>query len=1299
MTKRIAIIAVVTAAALIAHLPVWPTPRALGIEQPAAAASFVDFARRARAGESLEVVFFGASLTWGANASDPLRTSYRAEVARRLEREYPQARFRFHDAAIGGTGSQLGVFRLDRDVLARKPDLLFLDFSANDDITSDTPETLASYEAILRRLVAEARVPVVQVIFPFKWNVAAKSTAGMKRRDAHLALAAAYGTAVGDAISLAIDRVGRGETTLETLWPVDGVHPCDEGYQLFADAAWDAFQAAVQGGKVCRPPAALLHADTYMRAVRQPLFESAPLPAGWQVGRPNLTSAFFDFLMSRWLDDVVIASRAEAKPAEEPPPQPARLRAHFTGRMVMLLGETTKTSGKYRVWIDGKPIEHESPWTKEKTDLFDAGAFAERIGGNGHHAQVIATGLDGAAEHLLEIEPVLEPGQELRLESLCVAGPDAAVTLAWAAGPSPHAVNTQVQGDEPTAAAELVRGITVPEGFRVELFAAEPDVSQPIAITTDARGRLWVVENYSYPEWRTTGTDRVVILEDADGDGRFDSRKVFLDGGRNLTGITLGHGGVWLLSPPELVFVPDRNRDDMPDGPAEPILDGFNAKTIGHNVVNGLLWGPDGWLYGRHGITATSRVGRPGDPDSARTTIDCSIWRVHPETRRFEVVARGTTNPWGLDYDDYGEMIFTNNVIGHLWHLVPGAHYERMRGVDPEPHVYELMPQSADHLHWAGGAWQDSREKEGNVDPAADDLGGGHSHCGGMIYLGEMFPESYRGKIFMCNTHGKRVNVDRLEYGPRGIVGRHDPDFLKAFDTWFRGIELVSGPDGRVWIADWTDKGECHDHDGVHRTSGRIYTVLYGGPRPHETVDLNTKSDAELVALQLHRNDWFCRHAREILAERAAAGRDLSAAAVDLRRLAETHADPTRRLRGLWAAHAIGAADRRWLRGRLADEHASVRAWAVRLLVDDPTGEAVATAAPDWLGNALAQLAKHEPAGIVRLHLAGALGKLPSRIRWPIAESLADGASDADWRELALMLWYGLRGPVAEDPARAAALAAKTPMPTLRRLIARRLAFDADRSAACAAALESLLSATRGDVERRADVTSGIAAAWEGRKRLPLPASLLVIVAADPSLKRFAGPRVEPEVKPQDAAAASTAAEIARLQAAGPSTPAARQAAITAWRQKLTPDELSRADLSAGRAVWRQRCGACHVLFDEGGNVWPNLTGSGRAEADYAILNVMDPSAVVPEAWRLTQVITAEGRVLSGAVVAADDRTLTLRTMSGDVQLDREEIDELVTREQSVMPEGLWNGLTDEQVRNLVAYLASPTQVPLPASE
>ena len=208
--------------------------------------SFADFDRRARAGERLTVVFFGASLTWGANATDPGLTSYRAIVGQRLTQDYPQAHFTFRDGAIGGTGSQLGVFRLDRDVLRHRPDLVFLDFSANDNIYADDDETLASYEAIVRRILLEAKCPVVQVIFPFKWDAAAGKLPGMKRRGAHYAIAKAYNTAVGDAIALVVDRVRAGQTTLDAIWPADGVHPGDAGYSLFADAACDAFHEAVQ---------------------------------------------------------------------------------------------------------------------------------------------------------------------------------------------------------------------------------------------------------------------------------------------------------------------------------------------------------------------------------------------------------------------------------------------------------------------------------------------------------------------------------------------------------------------------------------------------------------------------------------------------------------------------------------------------------------------------------------------------------------------------------------------------------------------------------------------------------------------------------------------------------------------------------------------------------------------------------------------------------------------------------------------------------------------------------------------
>ncbi len=206
-------------------------------KRPATAkADFARFDRRARAGEHLNVVFFGASLTWGANASDPQLTSFRGLVAQRLEAAYPKARFKFWDAAIGGTGSQLGVFRLERDVLRRNPDLVFLDFSANDGISDANPETLASYESLVRRIILEAGAPVVQVIFPFMWDVTKGNTDGMKRREAHHAISKAYNTAIGDAIVLCQERVKSGQTTAQKLWPFDGVHPGDQGYVVFADA-------------------------------------------------------------------------------------------------------------------------------------------------------------------------------------------------------------------------------------------------------------------------------------------------------------------------------------------------------------------------------------------------------------------------------------------------------------------------------------------------------------------------------------------------------------------------------------------------------------------------------------------------------------------------------------------------------------------------------------------------------------------------------------------------------------------------------------------------------------------------------------------------------------------------------------------------------------------------------------------------------------------------------------------------------------------------------------------------------
>jgi lysophospholipase L1-like esterase len=397
---------------------------------------FADFDRRAQAGEHLSVVFFGASLTWGANATDPQLFSYRADMGHRLEKAYPHAHFTFHDGAIGGTGSQLGVFRLQRDVFRHHPDLVFLDFSANDDIHSANPETLASYEAIVRRIITEAHAPVVQVIFPFKWDAQAGNTNGMLRRDAHIALSHAYHTEVGDAIELVQKRLKDGTATLNEIWPADGVHPGNAGYEIFTDAAWTAFRKGVDDKVVCSAPEKMIYADTYMTSARVRISTLTPLPAGWHVGTANLTSAFYDMLMSRWLDDETIASNVVQEPGSKKPAtkpaivETAPLRVKFHGSMVMLFGECTSKSGKYKVIIDGKPTPRRSGDGKILGEDFDAGDFAKRCGGNVHLVQVLAQGLDPSTEHTLEIVPEFssQTPQELRLESICVAGGKANVT-------------------------------------------------------------------------------------------------------------------------------------------------------------------------------------------------------------------------------------------------------------------------------------------------------------------------------------------------------------------------------------------------------------------------------------------------------------------------------------------------------------------------------------------------------------------------------------------------------------------------------------------------------------------------------------------------------------------------------------------------------------------------------------------------------------------------------------------------------------------------------------------------------
>lgn len=983
--------------------------------------------------------------------------------------------------------------------------------------------------------------------------------------------------------------------------------------------------------------------------------------------------------------------------------------------------------------------------------------------------------------------------------------------------------NTQEEVIPPLKPAEALATVKAPTGFQVTLFAHEPDVRQPIGMAFDARGRVWIAENYTYGEsavnFDLSQNDRIVLLEDRDGDGQADQRKVFLDGLKRLSSVETGFGGVWALAPPNLLFIPDRDGDDIPDGEPEIVLDGWDTSAARHNIVNGLRWGPDGWLYGRNGILATSLIGLPGSPPSERTPINCGIWRYHPTLRKFEVVCHGTTNPWGHDWDANGQLFFINTVIGHLWHAIPGAHFRRMYGEDLNPHVYELIEQTADHVHWdaANEEWTALRTKEAS--PGTDAAGGGHAHSGLMIYEGDSWPEEYRGRMFTLNFHGRRINQDALERAGATYVGKHKPDLLRFGDPYFRGIDLAYGPDGGVYVLDWSDIGECHDNDGIHRTSGRIYKVQWkgDGPTPANSrgkVDLPKLTPTELATQAVEGSEWNSRQARLLLRQRAQSGENLSQVDAYLKGLwSKSDVADKQLLRSLWSLHNLNLVDEAWLIERLAHPNEHIRVWAVQFLVESsaPSERAIA---------ALQKLATTEQSGLVLTFLASALQRMPAEARFPLAAELGKREEYADDRVLPLMIWYGVEQATPAHPLAAVGVIQQSRMPRITKNIARRLTGEIETQPEAVAALVSQLNTTS-DAAQRLAILKGMAAALDGWLKAPKPAQwdavveriesqgddaakqlvreislvfgsgraveqLKAIATASnqpPAVRRrairsLAEARVngaaelvtaligdrdvaeeavrslaavgEPKLaeilleryprllqpgkaavievlasRPADAPRLLDAVEqgkiaaddiqafqLRQIQLSGNADLQARVARlwpklrliegdrlkqIAELRERLTPESLASADKLAGQRVYEQSCAKCHKLFGRGETIGPELTGAQRNNLNYWLENIVDPSASVATNFRMSLIALEDGRVLNGVVLQQNERSLAVQTPTERLTIDRSLVEEVKPSELSLMPNGLLDQLSEQQLRDLFAYLMSPTD-PQPAA-
>ena len=940
-----------------------------------------------------------------------------------------------------------------------------------------------------------------------------------------------------------------------------------------------------------------------------------------------------------------------------------------------------------------------------------------------------------------------------------------------------------------------VESMTLQEGFDMNVFAAEPMITQPMAFCWDHKGRLWIAENRDYESrgggFSGSGDSRILILEDTDRDGVADKRTVFMEGLAFPAAIAVGFDGLFLGAPPHLLFVPDRDGDDKADmDDIEVRLTGWGIQDR-HETLNSFRWGPDGWLYGCQGFATYSKVRKPSGserlyrhndpfPEDLYTDegveINGGVFRYHPTKDIFEVVAHGFSNPWGLDFDAKGNIFITACVIPHLWHVIPGGIYHRQGGRHFNPYVYSDIRTIATHRHRS-------------------------AHGGARVYQSDAFPDRYQGSIFMANIHEHAILVDEVEPSGSGFKGRHGEDFALANNAQWVGFSMEIGPEGAVYALDWHD-GDICGKEILNKDTGRVFRVQakesLAEDWPGRYDDLATMSTADLVALQSSPSAWHANRARLALQERAETGELDRDDMAPLHALLNNVQEPVeRRLRALWGLYVSGALDEIDLIGRVGDRDPNIRAWAIRLLAEPGKWSQTSLAWIDALAGA-------DPSPVVRLAIASALQRMPHENRWPIANNLLNRAEDADDHNIPKMIWFAVEPLVGEDPEMAMGhLAKQAQIPMVREFIARRAVdgghldtvVNALAQGASAAILVDWLRGALAGLEGKADIetpeqwpsvfarlsthssssvqdlavalgqrlgdsrateamiamvddssadadTRGRALRALAKQREPAIRELLLNEIGGGSLQLAAIRAVADyedlelaealigQLASLDASArqeatlslssrpafgralteALAAGEVEKawipayaarqlervlgpsfLEVWGPvsAADASEAAAFDKYGSLLTDDALAGADLEKGQALFSAVCAACHKLHGEGGEVGPDITGANRSDLDYLLSNILDPSGVIQDDYKMQLITTRDGRTYAGNVTNETERELTLRIVGQEVRVPKSEIQDRETTPYSMMPEGLLATLSNEQVIDLVRYLQS----------
>lgn len=934
---------------------------------------------------------------------------------------------------------------------------------------------------------------------------------------------------------------------------------------------------------------------------------------------------------------------------------------------------------------------------------------------------------------------------------------------------------------------EAAAAMTLNDGNKVNVWAAEPMMTQPMAFCWDDRGRLWIAENKDYESrgygFSNAGDSRIVILEDTDHDGKADTRKVFMEGIAFPSALAVGFDGVFVGAPPNLLFIPDRNHDDVADKDIEVRLTGWGIRDR-HETLNSFHWGPDGWLYGCQGFATPSKVRKPEgkgkiyrhkDPfpenilEGDGVDINGGVWRYHPIKDKFEVVAHGFSNPWGIDYDAKGQLFISACVIPHMWHVIPGGIYHRQGGQHFNPFVYDDIKTIADHSHRS-------------------------AHGGARIYQSDAFPAIDNGRIFMCNIHEHAVLSDVLERKGSGFVAHHGEDFMSANNGQWVGFSMEIGPDGGIYALDWHDADIC-GKTVKNTETGRIFRMMPARSEaqnwPGRYADLSALTDIQLAELQTSKSDWHARRARIILQGRAEKNKLDKGAYDRLMELYTTTPNADHRLKAMWALYVTNSFTPAMLIKALNDKDEYIRSWAIQLLCEDGNTQPQVT-------QQFIAMAEKDPSPVVRLYLASAMQRVDNESVWKLTEALSKHAEDIADHNLPKMIWFGFEKLVKDSPERALQIAANAKIPLITSFTARRT-VDANHLDALANAinkqpatvndlLEGMLAGMEGRVDlkppvswkdtytslkNRKDRSSELAedinalfgdaeaaknslavladktkpadqrikalkalSAQQRKELVPMLEGLLgepqikveairAIAAFDnsglgnlllseyknmneeekaqavntlssrPSYGWILAQAIKEQKIPRKDISANVARQLRRVVGSGfveiwgpIDDKPANSKVYEKYKALVTGQHAKTPDLSNGQVLFSKTCATCHTLFGKGGNIGPDLTGANRSSIDYLLSNILDPSGVIQDDYRMMVVTMRDGRTFSGNLISENDRQLTMRIVGqDDIVLNKSSIQSREVMNTSMMPQGLLNNLNDQEVTDLLGYL------------